>query len=169
MSDVSKIELGPAKINFNDTDLGSSEGGVTVEIERRTRERMTDEYGESLVDLIETGLRARVTVRLVEWTLAQLEVAFPEFGQDTTNEYLYFGGQPIGKLSTYGKVLYVRPYAASDESYDIEFKCAIPHVVGAIPFNNEDDRGVEVTFECVLDTSQSAGKMLGEIHYEEAS
>jgi len=170
MSDVSKIELGPAKLNWNDSDMGSTEGGVTVEIEKRTREQTTDQYGESLVDLIETGIRARVRASIAEWTLAELEVAFPEFGQDTTNKYLYFGGEPVGALrASYAKALYVRPYAESTDVNDIVFHLAIPHITGPVTFNNEGDRIVEVTFECVLDTSKAAGKMLGQIHYENAS
>ena len=100
---------------------------------------------------------------------ADLMVAFPMATQAVTSKYLYVGSEPGTRLGDSAKVLIVRPYKETGDEYDVEFHKAVVATVGSIDFNNADDRGVPVTFECMLDTSKRDGRMLCDIHYDNVS
>lgn len=75
---VDNIKLGACDVTFNALDLGSTKGGVEVEISTEKFEVKVDQTGESVLKDIITGTTVVVTVPLAETDLTTLSNMLPQ-------------------------------------------------------------------------------------------
>jgi hypothetical protein len=75
---VDNIKLGACDVTFNAIDLGSTKGGVEVEISTEKFEVKVDQTGESVLKDIVTGTTVVITVPLAETDLTNLSNMLPQ-------------------------------------------------------------------------------------------
>lgn len=74
----SNISLGVCDVVFDGVDLGSTKGGVQVEIKTNTYEVTVDQAGDSPLKDVITGTTVTVTVPLAETNLSRLQSLMPQ-------------------------------------------------------------------------------------------
>ncbi len=158
-ADAAKIRTGPAAVYLDGTELGHTEGDVTVNFGLQKRERLVSKYGENPVDQIHLGHKVTVTFSIAEYSLANAQLWFP--GAQVVSNTLRFGREPGRKDSGDSVRLTVRPLKATGNAEDIVLYKAVVESVDDIGFNSEDDRIVNVTFKGLVDESRSDGDLIG--------
>lgn len=73
-----KIRLGSCDVTFDGSDLGSTKGGVEVEISTETYQVKTDQTGETPLKDIITGTTVTVKVPMSETDLGRLQKVMPQ-------------------------------------------------------------------------------------------
>ena len=150
--DVTEIRnLGTCRVNYAGTDMGYTQGGVSVTITTTWVAVNVDEYGEVPVDDIDVGTNIEATVPLIQASLANYIQAF-DTGRNVPTDRLTFGrkvGTSIGKdrlvldpiNDTDGVVIYAAGITDVDD----------------LGFNNDGVRILTCHFKGYIDDSRSGG------------
>jgi len=158
--DFSKIKAGPCSITFNGVDLGHSQGGVGVSFYTKWRDRLVDEYGETVVDKVFQGESLELTVKLTQSQFATLKAIMPMYSY-SAGSYLSFGRTVDGsKLSDDAAELVIHPFDTSGTTHDLTvFKAAVGGPVGW-EYNNDSDRVYDIVFMALPDSTRGDGDRL---------
>ncbi len=151
--DTGKIETGPWKVTFGAADLGDvTPEGITLNIEKRSRERMVDRFGENLIERIDLGDRVEITLQMMEYVEENLAIALPEAYDGSS--YVSLGRRPGFKFTGVAGELILRPHAnvaGAVATSDITISKAVCTGSLSIPMSAAADRVFAVTFEAYLD------------------
>ena len=83
------IELGACRVSVNDTDVGRTIGPVRVYVNTIWRDRRSDRYGAAIADRVAIGTQVRVTFRLAEKVMANLQHALPHATAEDKHIFIY--------------------------------------------------------------------------------
>jgi len=156
------IELGACRVTVNSTDVGRTLGPVRVRVSTVWRDRRSDRYGAALVDRVAIGTELRVTLRLAEKTLVNLQRALPH--ATTESDYLSLGRAPGFKAAAVAQSLRLHPEERSDDGRDVLLHKAVATGAVAITYGPARDRAFEVEFVALLDTGKDAGDWLARLY-----
>jgi len=160
-ADIANVEMGVCTVTFDDVDLGHTKGGCLVSYAPDVHKVTVDKYGSTPAKMILIGERLTVKVPLAEATLANIMVAIP--GSTDATDAATIGRSSGFDLSTVAATLVLHPIAneASDRSEDVVLYKAVAVEQVEIPFLFDGERVIEVTFEAMIDETQSDGSYLG--------
>jgi len=154
------VDVGPATVTFDGTELGETTGETTFTYEVETQEIETEESG--LVEEIVTSDNATVEVPIIESDVTHLSTILPwaTIVENTTEgtKKLQVGDAIGEKLSQYAKELIISPKLADDKSRDINIWKAYP-IPGPLEFSysREGTRVANVSFKMIKDDTQDEG------------
>lgn len=144
---------------YTSTDLGITEGGSEITIERSYRDRTGDQDGVTPLDRVNTGERVTARVTFKELTAANLAKLDP-MGTLTGTRY-EMGGSLAGSVKAYDNafLLVFHPMDAADTDNAAEHAIlkAVPEGPIAIPQPKNDDQTVQVTFIGLPDRDRTRG------------
>lgn len=163
---VSEITSGPAQVLLGGTEIGHTEGGVTLTVTPQNRPRNVDQFGGSEVDIIHTGDEVRAQANFAEWTSAVLaEIYNP--GRDQLS--LGSGSTPylgLGRSSGYtytDKSMQLVPRVTADQGKRCILWRTTPIGAFTLTHNSEDDRMFEVERACLVKESETDGQLIGKL------
>lgn len=163
--DTTQITLGTCDVTWGGVDLGHTFGGVVVTYSPEFTDIFADLYGNTVVDKYLIGEAIEVQLTLAQWDLdVTLDAAMPIAGTESATKRQY-GSEAAQSLLAQAQRLVLHPsrLGASSRGEDIIIHKAA--VTSAVPINlqNDNQKGMEVTFMGLIDTSKSAGNLLFEI------
>jgi len=161
--DDSEIERLPGCAFWEDATgvvfLGFTEEGATLELNPNAEAQVADETGNAPVHHVNLGDTARITLNMLETTLARMARVCPTISLVGAN--LRFGMVP-GQQLPQGKIVH-RPFAAPDGSEDLVLWSATNIADQNFVHNAKEPMKVTCTFEGNVDESQADGALLGGI------
>lgn len=160
--DTTQITIGTCDVTWGGVDLGHTLGGVTVTYTPEYADITADLYGNTVVDKRLIGETIEISMVLTQWDLDVVQdAAAPMAGTESATKRQY-GSEASGSLLAKAQTLVLHPsrLSGSDRSEDvIVYKAAVASAV-TINFENDNQKGTEVTFTGMIDTSKSAGNLL---------
>lgn len=162
--DATNIKIGACSVKLDGVDIGHTKGGVSVSYEPDKVKITADKYGESALDYALKGEVWKVVVKLAESAVANIAKSIPAGTlAGASNGRLTIGRDAGFRFSTVAQELVLHPLvnASDDLSDDVVFHKAVAVESVEIPYNNDDERVIEVTFEALVDTTKSSGNYLG--------
>lgn len=171
MADVENIEVGVVQVfldfGLGEIDLGHTNGGVTLNLEREFLDLVVDKYGTTPVDKALIGNMLSAELMLAEPTKENLNRAITESVINTGSQDTKIGiGRKAGyKLSQRTAQLRLHPVvnAANDLSKDIYIFKAVSSEPIELVFRVDEQRDLPVTFTALVDESKPDGYLLGRI------
>lgn len=159
---LANVKIGACNVYFNNASLGHTHGGVTVTYTPEYVDMTVDQWGNTPFDKSLLAEEVMITVILAETQIDSLEKAMPT-GTKTgaTDSRLEIGRNAGFRLATVAGKLKLRPIAATDASEDVVLTKAVVVDEVEISYNNEDHRLLEITFQGLIDTTQTNGSYLG--------
>ena len=123
---MANYELGPCQLynNTDATDLGKTEGGVTLSIEESYQTLNTDQDGETPVDETVTGTNVTVTGNLADISLSNLAFALKE--TVVSNQYVKVTPNAGTSLLSNSKEICIKPYVDGSPTTDEKKMILIP-------------------------------------------
>lgn len=169
MANISNLYVaGGSLITFGGVDLGHTVDGTEIEIERELTEVKTDIYGNTPVDLVVSGQKATVKLKLAEIVPNVLAYAIPEsdYDEGASDDHLHFGTKAGYSLRNDAYELVIAPQAdnADGEKTITLFKAVSSDNV-SFSYKIDEQSVYEVTFTALVDESRSAtdGRLLGRV------
>lgn len=142
-------------------DLGKTQGGVEVAFETTTQDVLSDQTGESLLAQIVTGVKATVSMTLIEIDKDKWEQVVGSVTGDTftpaggTKVVGYGESRNYSSLLDLGGKLILKPIDRPDGSEDLLFHKTAP-IPASITFSGTDQLGMEVSFNAYVDSSKDS-------------
>jgi hypothetical protein len=155
-------------ITFGGVDLGHTVDGAEVEIERELTEVKTDIYGNTPVDMVLTGQKATVKLKLAEITPGRLSYVVPEADYDvgSADDHLHFGTKAGYSLRGDALELVIKPQGKNaDNQRTVTFFKAVSTDNATFAYKIDEQSVYEVTFTALVDESRAAtdGRLLGRV------
>lgn len=163
MGSASNLTHGPAQVTFGGTDVGHTQGGVTISVSPQNRMRQVDQYGEGELAAIHTGDQVRITVPMAEWTVAALQNVYAA-GLKTSLSGSTSGYFGIGRSAGYiypTVEMVVIPLISSEAAKKAVFYRTCPIGDFDNVFNTDDDRIFEVEHAALVDEAKTDGENIG--------
>jgi len=161
---ITDLDIGPAKVEWNEKDLGLTFGNVTVRFGMTTAELRADQLGTQAVDEVITGATCEVEMSLAEHNFLTYAVATKgttqtEGGNEITGDespWLVKATTQVGRrLRSYAKQLKLTLYKEGSPSSDVQdvviFPLAYPLRNWEVVYETETQRVIRVTFRCFQD------------------
>jgi len=172
MSDMAitkaSIRMSAAQITYNGTDIGATSGAATFTYTQTWTEFIPDQTTMVECHFL-TEERATLVVPMAEYTIDQLAIAIKTGTQVTDSgavkKKLHVGGGTFDSSTDYKEVI-VTPVTGGSGTIDTNNNLKITLYkalsTNAIPigFQKDGARIIEVTFEAVRDSTQTAGYQL---------
>lgn len=165
MGQVTNVKIGACSVKFGAVDLGHTKGGVTVSYKPEYADIVVDQYGNTPVDKSLVGEMLTVKVPLAESQVANIAKAIPLSTLAGATEGRATVGQEAGvRLSSKSAQLVLHPLVnGASLADDVVIHKAVVHGELEIGYNNEDERILEIEFVALVDTTKSAGNLLGHL------
>lgn len=144
--------IGICNVNYNGTNLGATKGGVTAEIAVDNYDRMIDKYGTSLMDKHQGGVNIRVTVPMLELTIANLNIIYQE-GTLSGSTQVQFGKSTGTALTGYLLVLEPK----DDNANDVVIYSAVPDASSTFTFSDGDELIANAVFHGKIVSTRTDG------------
>lgn len=164
MADTTNIKIGACSVNFGGTDLGHTQGGVTVSYSPEFTDMVADQFGSTPFDKALKGEALTVTVPLAESQVANINKAIPLSTLAGSGDGRATVGKDAGaRLLDQAAQLVLHPLAnaAGNLSEDVVLHKAAVHNDVEIGYNNDGERIIEVEFIALIDTTKADGNWLG--------
>lgn len=160
--DPTQITIGTCDVSWGGVDIGHTIGGAVVTYTPEYADIKGDLYGNTIVDKRLLGELIEVTMTLAQWDLdVTADAAMPIAGTESATKRTY-GSEAAVSLLAEAKSLTLHPsrLGASDRSEDVLIYKAV--VASAVPINYQNDtqKGFEVTFMGLIDTTKANGNLL---------
>lgn len=155
------IKVGAAIAKINGSEVGHTQNGSEVVITSKYKDVMVDRYGESVVQKVLNGMSMTAKLVVAEATIANILAAIP-FGDDNTDNVGI--GRKAGALATdeaVQLVLHPQENDDADLSLDVIMWKAISSQPVTLPFKNDNETAMEITFEAIVDETKTDGNLLG--------
>ena len=146
--------------------MGHTLGGVELTIEREFTDLTVDKYGTTPVDKALTGQRLLVTATLAQPDFYTLDAALPESSAiDVASDRVNIGTDAGYLLRNDSGLLVLHPLKNNNDDLteDINIYKAVSVETVTLPFRVDEQRGVEITWEALVDESYDSGRRLGHI------
>jgi len=162
--DYDNVLGGPGEVQVDDTQVGHTEGGISVNVTPNTKEVTVDQYGNTPVNSRHLGDSVRMNAPFAEWSADVLANAYAAGDAQTAAAGAKFMGigRSAGFLYTPKDVKAI-PMLTADAAKLVQLFRACP--VGAIDFSfdEESDRILGVEFAGLVDSSKDDGQLVGKI------
>lgn len=171
---TNNLRIGAYEAFFKEISLGHTKGGSTLTIERKIVDMTVDKWGDTPVDKVIVGMRAKVKLILAEPVESILTKVLPEGAYTAGNgdDKLGLGRQAGYSLLSGAGLLRLHPnrLAASDRSEDIYlFKAVSAGESVELAFKVDEQLAFEAIFEALVDETQPEGTILGRIGDQDIS
>lgn len=163
--DFDNVLGGPGKVQLATTDIGHTQGGITVTITPQNRAVNVDEFGSSACNLRHTGDEVRVTAPFAEWTADVIAEVYDP-GSDQLSGGSGTGYMGVGRSGGFiytAQALDVIPLLATEVAKKVSIFRAVAVGELGINFSNDSDRIFSVEFMGLVDESKTDGEMIGKI------
>ena len=161
--DLDKIESTPCSVTYGGLLMGHTVGGVTVSIRPIMRERKVDEFGETVVDLVQTGDAVEIKMRLAERSMKTISSVYA-YGSEYSSTIWSIGRRPTLRAREVAKEMILHPLRTSGTAKDLVFYKVAPKENGEFNVGKiGDDQVFEVTFICLPDETKDDGNLIGRI------
>tara|TARA_S200002703_G_scaffold48346_1_gene41765 strand:+ start:4087 stop:4605 length:519 start_codon:yes stop_codon:yes gene_type:complete len=162
---LSDVKVKPMEVNWNSTELGSTQGGVEIAVEVQSTDIVTDQDGTAAQDAYQTGVGISITMTLIELNTANYNamIATPTGGSAAGSDATVYGygtSKNFVSMLSMAQNLRLRPVGNSDNAEDWTFWKAVP-VVDSLSFASDSANSMSVTFRCFPDSSKPAAVSLG--------
>lgn len=149
------ITSSACKVTYKSRACGHTQGGVTVTIKHKLRERKVDEHGDTTAETVHVGDDVMAQTRFVEKTIETIQTVYLFGGQISTSMW-GLGKTPGTKGSTNGGTLLLHPLDGTSTKDDITIYKAVVFDQGAVQFGDvQQDRVFDCTFKGLIDESQT--------------
>lgn len=157
---VDNLELGPCQVEYDGTDIGATEGGVTLTIEDVVADVKADQLGDIPAKQILIGRRATVRVPVAENTIENFQKFLPGSTlQGTTQKRVDIETNVGLDLLSQAKQLVLKPLEGGSPTTDEHkwftfYKAA---VVGTreLSYSRDTQRIMEIEFVCYPDSTNN--------------
>lgn len=139
--------------------LGFTEEGATLELNPNQEAQLADETGSTPLHHVNLGDTARITLNMLETTLARIARICPTIS--LVGGFLRFGSVP-GQQMPQGEIVH-RPFSAPDGSRDLILHAATNIADQSFVHNSKEPMKVTCTFEGHMDENENDGSFLGGI------
>lgn len=167
MAQISKLKVAAGSlVTFGGVDLGHTVDGAEISIEREFTEVKTDLYGNTPVDMVLSGQKASVKLKLAEITPGTMSYVVPEADWDegTLKEHLHFGTKAGYSLRNDALELVITPQGGNaDGALTFTFFKAVSTDNMTLAYKIDEQSVFEVTFTALVDESRAStdGRLLG--------
>lgn len=167
MGQISKLKVAAGSlITFGGVDLGHTVDGAEIEIERELTEVKTDLYGNTPVDFVLTGQKAKVKLKLAEITPGTMSYVVPEADYDvgSADDHVHFGTKAGYSLRDDALQLVITPQGGNaDGNLTFTFFKAVSTDNMTLAYKIDEQSVFEVEFTALVDESRAAtdGRLLG--------
>lgn len=158
MATPADIIIDAATVTFGGTNLGSTKGGVTIELDSEYTDVTVDQYGTSILDKRLLGENVTVTVPLAEYTQANIGTVLP-FSTNVSGSRKNLGSKPGASLLGQADRLVIRPQSTSGAKDIIIHEAAVEDI-DTITLSPEEETLLVATFRGMLDLTRTAGDLL---------
>lgn len=162
--DLTKLDIGPCTIKYNDVDLGATDGGVKVTVKQNVEDVTVDQFGKMPVDKVDAGMEVTVEANLAEYSFDALAVALPNATvQDgTLGKKLVIGKMAGTQLAQFAKELVIHPtaLAESDTSKDWVIYKAMCVSELNIDYEVTKKKIIKLVFSAIPDLTKTSGNYL---------
>lgn len=149
----SEFILGLADVSYGGVNLGHTLGPTVFTFTQEQVEINADDYGTNPLDIYDLGTKLDVTVTVAEFSLANLNIAFPN--STLTGDRVKIGAQAGTKL-TAAKLVFA---ALNSGDKNVTIYRAI--VVGDASFSySNEQRQMTITFRALIDITRPNGDKL---------
>lgn len=157
---VADIKLQPMTVKIGSTNIGVTDGGLSLEIEQQTLEQRCDQY-DGPVNTWLLGKAVSISVKVLQLSLANLQLLiWGATTRSTGGSAVGIGGKVPGAndAQTDGFTLNMHPAASDTTSLasDVNAFKVIVDKIGTITYGKEATVSAEVTFKPHIDTSKVA-------------
>lgn len=157
---VSKFDIGPVRVTFDDLDLGGTLDNATVQFKYEKADMKADQAGTTILDQAVSGLDVTVETAIAEVTnIDVLKKIFPNATpvEAGANKALDFGNQ-VGErmLATKSKVLILHPLNRTDAdlTQDWYFYKAAPTEESSYVHSPTEQGKMKIVWRILLDLTQ---------------
>lgn len=161
MPDLNNVEMGACSVKANGIDLGHTAGRTRLRIDPIWRAVRDERFGETPVDSVFLGARLSVTVRLLEKSYSNLQLAishaFPRAG------LLGVGRGPGFRATDAAVELCLHPLEKQDDASDVVIHRACATEVIEIPFSEGGERAFDVVFTGFADLEKPEGETIARL------
>ena len=167
MADVSKLKVAAGSlVTFGGVDLGHTVDGAEIEIEREFTEVKTDLYGNTPVDMVLTGQKATVKLKLAEIHPGTMAYVVPEADWDegSADDHVHFGTKAGYSLRGDAYELVITPQGGNaDDNLTFTLFKAVSTDNMTLSYKIDEQSVFEATFTALVDESRNAtdGRLLG--------
>ena len=163
-TNVQNIKMEPCEVfwgGLNGLDLGGTEGGIEISFETTNVEVKADQYGEQILDLIQSGTNITVSMTLLEGDAEKIQAMIADVSGDSvtpeggTKVVGYGQSKNFQNLSQFAKELVLRPMrlgGANNENF--HFWKAIPQLE-SLTLSGTSLKNFPVTFTVIRDPSKN--------------
>jgi len=161
--DTTLIKTGAHKITVGTQVVGFTSGGVQLTFSVSKRIRKVNEYGDTPVDEIVTGVQISVRMHIAERSLKTWDIAFN--GLYPGNQFSATTNRGIGRSGVYtavgqGKQVTLHPISVTGTAEDLVLNKVLLAPTGNWQLDEQGDQVLEVEGSCVIDTTQANGSLL---------
>jgi hypothetical protein len=167
------LRIGVCEVFLNEVSLGETIEGVVVTLDREFQNLVVDRHGTTPMDKALIGQSLSAAVKLAEITKSNLERAIPE------GRYAYAGSDGkvgIGTKAGYliyndAQLLRLHPVRnlPSNRNEDIYIFKAVSTDAVELVFKNDEQQGIPIKFEALVDETQADGETLGRVGDQDIS
>ena len=153
------MKIGNMRYTFNSVDLGYTDE-LEVNFENEWYERMGDQTGSTILDMILSGQKSSLTVMIKEFTVANINKVM--LGGTLAVNLFEWGGSLAGGLAalTSAATITLHPLDVDDATLtsDHNFFKAAPIAIAGVKMTSKGDQVLPVTFRVLGDTAKARGK-----------
>lgn len=166
-----QVPLGPCELEFNETNLGETSGGVTLTFSESTQTTTVDRTGETSRSKVVTGTNCTVAGALAEASLNQIQAVTGGEYRGNTQEGLHLRNRTGTDLVQQAKKLILKPIEEGEATTDTSKWIVIPKSSVNPNFQPQFALGTQkifgFTFEghVVTETDLASGGMLADEPY----
>lgn len=165
MANIQNLRMGVCSISFNGQDVGHTLGGVKVTITRKLIDMKVDKYGDSPVDKAVTDEQVKVTTKIAEPVVANINKILPEsdYQIGAAGSRLGIAAGEGAQLRQYAQKLVLHPTnkVANDFSEDFTIYLAVPSASPVVNYEVAGQRVYDAEFDALVDEEFVAGRRLG--------
>lgn len=156
--DITKMELTPCTVKFNNIDLGGTIDNVEVTVETQKAPLLADQFGKTELDGRVSGHVVKVKTKLTEvQTRDNWIVAFPFATKESgspSGDFIQYSNKVGSAYYAAAKALILHPKSmGAAKTMDWNFGKAIAQGVSPFVFGPEEQQGLEVEFVIYPDTT----------------
>lgn len=165
MANINNLRMGVCSISFGGNDVGHTLGGVKIQITRKLTDLKADKYGDSPIDKVLTDVELKVTAKVAEPVIANIQKTLPEgdYQIGAAGSRLGIAAGEGASMRAYAQQLVLHPYskAASDFSEDFTVYLAVPVASPTVNYDVAGQRVFDIEFDALVSESFVAGRRLG--------
>jgi hypothetical protein len=140
------------------TDVGATEGGIEISIEREYYEKTADQ-SINILEMIKTSEKPKLKVTLAESTLDNLRIGMDYPSTALVSSILTIGGNATATPL----VIYANVIAVSGGTRKYTFYKVIPISAATHSYKKDDKTMIEFEFAILADTTKSANEQIGTV------